>query len=338
MRTTLLTFSAAVLLLLAGCKDKEAEEQLAKARTDLALAEAQTRSQHTEIQRLDTDLRALRTELSEARRRLADAQQEADAAAAATQPDAAEMQRLRQRVSELEGETRRLDGELAAAKATGEKTADKPADNPGTKPADPEAIKLAADLLTRLKANPGNQDTVEELSKALHKADAATREKAVSELKALVTTEPQNKEARLALASVMAIRFRDLRNPMDQGKLAGDIKTELDKALEIDPAYYDAQHFMAIMKVNYPPFTDEFKTANKDLDRALELQAGLPWEDEFGEIYQAYSGWYRTQGMLDEATAKVQAGLDKAPRHDGLLAEKKNVDDAKAAKNAPKEE
>jgi hypothetical protein len=256
-----------------------------------------------------------------------------DAAAAAAQPDAAELQRLRQRVSELDGENRRLEGEIAAAN-----TPEKPVEKPAPKPADPEAIKQAEDLLGRVKANPGNGDTVEELANALHKADAPTREKAANELKAIVAADPKNKEARLALASVMATRFRDLRNPMDQGKLAGDIKTELDKALEIDPAYYDAQHFMAIMKVNYPPFTDEFKTANKDLDRALELQASLPWEDEFGDIYAAYSGWYRAQGMLDEAAAKVQAGLDKAPRHEGLLAEKKKVDEARTAKNAPKEE
>jgi hypothetical protein len=94
---------------------------------------------------------------------------------------------------------------------------------------------------------------------------------------------------------------------------------------------------MAVMKVNYPTFTDEFKTANKDLDKALELQANMAWDDSFADIYVHYSVWYRKQGKLDEAAVKVQAGLDKAPRNEALLAEKKAVDEARAAKNTPKE-
>jgi hypothetical protein len=87
--------------------------------------------------------------------------------------------------------------------------------------------------------------------------------------------------------------------------------------------------FLALMKVEYPTFSPEFKGANQDLERALKLQAKMTWEDDFADIYVGYSTWYRKQGKLDEAAARCQAGLDKAPRHEGLLAEKKKVEDAR---------
>lgn len=324
-------------LTLAACKDQETEEKLARARTDLALAEAESKSQRDLAGKLSKDLDQVRGELRAATDRLNAAQQQVDEAAAKS-ANTAELTALRDKVAKLEAETRRLEAELATRPAAS--TTDKPAEPPADKQpaaADPEAVKQAQELLGKVKANPTDYDTVEKLAEALRKADASTREKAIADLKAIVAADPRNKEARLALASVMVTRFRDLRNPMDQGALAAEIKTELDKAIDIDPGYYEAQHFLALMKTGYPPFTEEFKTANKDLDRAIELQSKMTWDDSFSEIYAAYAGWYRRQGKLEEAAAKVQAGLDKDPRNEDLLAEKKRIDDARAAKEGSKE-
>lgn len=186
-------------------------------------------------------------------------------------------------------------------------------------------------LLPQVRANPGDQNKLSELAGLLRKADKAARDKAISELRALVAEQPQSKEARLALAELLTTRFADLKNPMDQGRLASDVKKELDAALKIDPDYYDAVHFLAILKANYPTFTSEFQTAEKELLKAVELQAALTWEDRFADIYATWGMWYRVQGKLDEAGAKVQQGLDKAPRHEGLLAEKQRIEAARQA-------
>jgi len=327
---------AGCALFLAGCKDHAAEARLAQAQRELDQLQLESVKQQVELGAVDAQLERARKEARDAATQLSELQRREDSGPAESRAE--EITALEAKVRDLEAQVARLQEELVVARAAQPAPAAKqPAEQPIERPVPTEANRKAEDLLARVKANPANEDLFEEMADALEKADNATRLNAVDELKALVAAEPRNKDARMALATALATRFRDLLNPMDQGKLAADIKVELDKALEIDPEYYYAQHFMAVMKVNYPPFTDEFKTADKDLDKTLELQAKMPWEKDFAEVYAAYSKWYRAQGKLEEAAAKVQAGLDKEPRDEGLLAEKKKVDEARAAKDAPKE-
>ncbi len=172
----------------------------------------------------------------------------------------------------------------------------------------------------------GDKKAMNELSELANGSSKEFRDRVIKQARDWVKDEPENKQARLTLASLLVSRFQDLRSePMKQGALAGEIVTEIDKALTIDPDYYEARHFLAIMKANYPTFAPEFKTANIDLDKALEMQAQMPWEDIFCEIYAAYSMWFRKQGKLDEALAKVNAGLEKSSQDAGLLAEKEAV-------------
>ena len=45
-------------------------------------------------------------------------------------------------------------------------------------------------------------------------------------------------------------------------------------------------------------------------------------------MYAAYAEWYFKQDKLEEAAAKVQAGLDHAPRNQGLLDEQTKIENA----------
>lgn len=195
---------------------------------------------------------------------------------------------------------------------------------------DPAVKQRLAELLPLVKTG-ADRAALREAMDTINDSDKQTRDDFISEMQAWVKDEPQNKHARVALAYALGSRFQDLQdNPMKQGALAGQLKTEIEKAIEIDPDYYEAVHFLAIMKVNYPTFTSEFKDANTSLDRALEMQASMTWEDRFSDIYLHYAEWFFKQDMLDEAAAKVQAGLDHAPRNQGLLDEQRKIDDAQS--------
>jgi tetratricopeptide (TPR) repeat protein len=116
---------------------------------------------------------------------------------------------------------------------------------------------------------------------------------------------------------------------IEQGILAGNIMKEAKKANLIDPDFYDAVAFVGVFKANYPQGFPEFDEAYKDLDKALELQAKMTWEDRFCDIYIAYTKWYFNQKKYDEALAKAQAGLDKDARNQDLIDWKKKIEDAK---------
>ena len=210
---------------------------------------------------------------------------------------------------------------------TPEKT---PEDTPETTPPapDPKVKQRLTDLLPLVKTGT-DREALNEAVELIYGSDKQTRDDFITEIQTWVKNEPNNKYARLTLARALTTRFQDLEGKfMKQGELAGQIRTETEKALETDPDYYEAVHFLAILEVNYPAFTPEFKGADKDLDKALELQKTLTWEDHFADIYTAYAQWHRKQGQLDAAAAKVQAGLDHAPRNQGLLDEQKRIEDA----------
>lgn len=211
-----------------------------------------------------------------------------------------------------------------------EPTVENPEDTPEATPdvPDPKVKQRLSELWPLVKTGT-DREALNEALRLANGADKETRDDFITKMQTWVKDEPNNKYARLAFAQALTTRFQDLEGKfMKQGELAGQVKSETDKALETDPDYYDAVHFLAILKVNYPAFTPEFKEANGDLDKALELQKTLTWEDHFADIYTAYAQWHRKQGQLDAASTKVQAGLDHAPRNQGLLDEQKRIEDA----------
>ncbi|MEE9312313.1 MAG: hypothetical protein V3V10_07855, partial [Planctomycetota bacterium] len=185
-------------------------------------------------------------------------------------------------------------------------------------------------LIPMMNTSGATAEQHEELLDLLNKADKAVRDSAVVALKEMVKAEPENQYLRLALAETMTTQFQDLEFGPKMGQLASDIKKEADKAIEIGPDYYDARHYLALFNVNHPAFTPEFKGANVQLDEALKLQESLTWEDRFADIYSGYGVWYHKQKMYDEGLAKVQEGLDKAPRNEDLIETKAILEKAKA--------
>lgn len=332
---TWIVIAALAACTLAGCKDAHTEAELASAKTQLAARQAEVDAAQAELQKANKRLAELKAEL-------AGAPIVAERPAMETPGDSAEVLRLKAALADQEKRVKELESQLAAAKAAQPATPaqpEKPAETPKADPATvEEAVKRVDELLPLVKSDAGTAKQRDDLVNLMFKADKATRDRVIEELQKWVKDEPGNKHARLSLANALVSRFADIKREdfMGQATLAGKVTDEAQKALEIDPDYYEAVAFLALMKVQYPPFTPEFKAANKDLDRALELQARQSWVDEFADIYAGYSAWYRKQGKLDEAAAKVQAGLDKAPRNEGLLAEKKLVEDARAEAAKPK--
>lgn len=192
-----------------------------------------------------------------------------------------------------------------------------------------EAKAKLSDKLTRFYADLADRALTQEVYELLWQADGKTRKEVVDKLKAMVAENPEDKHLRLALANALLTTFADVKPGIEQGVLAGAVMREAKTAEKIDPDYYDAVAFIAVYKANYPEGFVEFNEAWKDLDKALAMQAKMPWEDRFGDIYAAYGAWYFKQKKYDEAMAKVQAGLDKDARNPQLIELKKRIEDAR---------
>jgi hypothetical protein len=202
---------------------------------------------------------------------------------------------------------------------------------PEPPPADGDALRRRLDQLLPAVQARGAGTELDELTGLALQGDKEFRDEVIERIRAWSQAEPESAKAKLALAQILTARFADLDGRfMEQGRLAAEVRREVDAALSIDPEFYDAVHFLAILKVNYPTFTNEFKTANVELDRALELQQQLPWEPRFAAIYAFYSLWYRKQDKLDEAEERVNAGLRLAPQAQSLLDEKAAVEAARS--------
>lgn len=323
MKRILLCMTCAALVV-AGCgQNRDAEVAALKSenqttRAELERQQARVETLQDQLTQLDTDLRDARAEATELRVKLSKADKP---------DDSAELQRLQTRIKELEAEIERL-------KST-------PVESPAIEPAQPEVKtepepksdpqdKQRLDELLPLVKTGTDRAALDEALGLIEKADKPTRDDFIAQMRQWTKDEPENKHARLSLALALTSRFQDLRGDMmKQGALAAEVKKETDKALAIDPDYYEAVHFLAILKANYPSFTPEFKDAPASLDKALELQANMTWEDRFADIYTAYAMWYRVQKRYDEAAAKVQAGLDHAPRNQGLIDEQQAIENAR---------
>jgi predicted Zn-dependent protease len=155
-----------------------------------------------------------------------------------------------------------------------------------------EAKTKLAEKLGRFYENVSDHAASKDVYELLWQVDAKTRKEVVDKLKALVAENPEDKNLRIALAQALTTTFRDVKTGIEQGILAGNIMKEAKKASQIDPDFYDAVAFVAVFKANYPEGFTEFAEAYKDLDKALELQSKMTWEDRFGEIYVAYGRWY----------------------------------------------
>ncbi|MHC4839909.1 MAG: hypothetical protein ACYTDT_02970 [Planctomycetota bacterium] len=262
-----------------------------------------------------------------------------------------ELNELRSKLATLENvpaaepDTSALDAEIVTLKARIkelEEAPKKPVVTDGPEPGseNPETVPVPTelseedkaridDLIPTMNTDAAGTEQRNELRELLARADKETRTKAVKTLKELVAKEPENQYARLALAELMTTQFQDVGGGIAAGRLATDIKKEIKKATEIDPEYYDAQHFLALFNVGYPTFMPDFQNANVQLDKCIELQADMTWEERFADVYAAYGQWYQKQQMYDEGLQKVQEGLDKSPRNEGLLARKTSIETAK---------
>lgn len=310
MRTLILALLLAAAFI-AGCDRTDPAQQ-----ARIAALERQSAELQDENARQAADLALLRQQLAD---------QPAPAPATTDRNE-----ELHEAIAGLEKRVKQL--ETAPKPAAQAPPENKPAPEPEAPAADRPAPNPERELEAVWPLVKGGTDAaaIDELMELATKGDKPFRDAIIQRVRDWVKEEPANARARLALAVVLTTRFRDLRTePMKQGELAAEVKGELEKALEIDPAFYDAVHFMAILKANYPSFTPEFKGAQKDLDKALEMQAQLPWDERFCEVYVAYATWYRVQKKYEEALAKVNDGLQKSSQNAGLLAEKANIEKAK---------
>lgn len=265
MKRILLCMTCAALVV-AGCgQNRDAEVAALKSenqttRAELERQQARVETLQDQLTQLDTDLRDARAEATELRVKLSKADKP---------DDSAELQRLQTRIKELEAEIERL-------KST-------PVESPAIEPAQPEVKtepepksdpqdKQRLDELLPLVKTGTDRAALDEALGLIEKADKPTRDDFIAQMRQWTKDEPENKHARLSLALALTSRFQDLRGDMmKQGALAAEVKKETDKALAIDPDYYEAVHFLAILKANYPSFTPEFKDAPTSLDKALEL-------------------------------------------------------------------
>jgi outer membrane murein-binding lipoprotein Lpp len=320
MKPTLIALACVALI--AGCA-KQDDQKLAALQAQVKTLEEsrdQTEQRNETLQEQVTDLDG----------KLRDAKAEADGLRLKLEDGRAandeEKDKLAERIVQLEAEIERLKQDPRPEVAP-EPTTEKPEPKKEPKP-DPEVVKRLDELLPMIKA--ADSTSMETAYELIANSDKQTRDDFIARIEQWVKDDPENKLAHMALATVLVARFPDIKDPMKQGALAGQIKKETERALEIDPEYYDAVHFLAILKVNYPTFTSEFKDAPTSLDKALTMQENLTWEDRFADIYAAYGKWYRMQDKYDDGLAWVQKGLDKAPRHQGLVDEQKRLEDAKA--------
>jgi outer membrane murein-binding lipoprotein Lpp len=309
-------------LVLAGCGQKDDAQKVASLESQVSTLEA-------EIERQIARNETLQTQNTDYDTRLRDATAERDSLRiqlnrleSSEKDTAGDTDALKARIAELEAEVEAL-RQAAAATPDPETT---PEPEPPVK-IDTEAVKRKMEELWPL-LQAGDRNALGDMQDLLDGANKELRDTYITQVRDWVKDEPESKQARMVLAVALATRFQDLKDPMQMGALAGEIKDQTEAALKIDPDYYEARHFLAILKANYPSFTPEFKTANEALDKALELQAKMTWEDRFADIYAAYGMWYRMQKQYDDAAAKVQAGLDLAPRNQGLLDEMKRINNA----------
>lgn len=324
------TVVSAALLTGACSKDDRGEVALlegenTRLQQELEDARSDNETLQGENTQLNDDLRDTRAKLVVLRDKAGDAPPAPDKDEGAEKDSAVEVKTLEDKIASLEEEIEEL--KARANEVETDPEADEAPDE--TDAPDPAIVKQEiADLMPLVKA--GDRKAISDLQDAIRGADKQTRDDAIQTVRDWVKDDPDNKHARLTLAGVLVTRFQDLKSPMQQGALAGEVSEEVEKALKIDPDYYEAQHFLAILKVNYPTFAPEFKSADGELDKALELQKNMTWEDRFAEIYTAYAVWYRKQGKLDDAATWAQKGLDHAPRNEGLLNEKGKIETAKA--------
>ncbi len=305
-------------LLLIACEQKTPDadgHKLAALETRLAQAERRSDEATAKAQRLEDELAKL-----------------ANAKPAAPAPDP-RVDELADAVKQLTDRVRELtpkEHQAPAAPAAGveDNTAKSPTEVEA-KPAPEEVLRRINSLLPNLKTDSGTGAQRDELLGLLFQANKETRDRVIAEMREWAKAEPENKHARLGLANALVSRFADVSDDiMKQGALAAEIMKEAGTAQELDAEFYDALHFIALMKAGYPSFAPEFTQAGKDMDRALAMQANMAWEDRFADIYTAYAKWYRVQKKYDNAMAKAQAGLDLAPRNAELLAEKAAIEKA----------
>jgi hypothetical protein len=305
-------------LLLIACEQKAPDadgHKLTAFETRLAQAERRADDAAAKAQRLEDELA-----------RLANTKPAAQAPDPRVDELAEAVKQLTIRVAE---QTAKADKAPTAPAAGAESTPDKPAMEVEAKPAPEEVLRRINSLLPNLKTDSGTGTQRDELLGLLFQADKETRDRVIAEMREWAKAEPENKHARLGLANALVSRFADVSDDiMKQGALAAEIMKEAGTAQELDAEFYDALHFIALMKAGYPSFAPEFTQAGKDMDRALAMQANMTWEDRFADIYTAYAKWYRVQKKYDNALAKAQAGLDLAPRNAELLAEKAAIERA----------
>jgi tetratricopeptide (TPR) repeat protein len=315
------------VLLLAGCGDDSRTSALEK----------QLQASDQRLSKIERDNETLHNDVAALRRDLSDANTERDRLRAQMEGlpagDSVALAELEKRIAALEAHK---DADVVPAT---EQPKPEAADAPDAPPAAAEPRPETAQLLRRIdellpiiKSSAGSGSELNELVEPAWRAERSYRDALIEKVRQWVKDDPERSRARLALATVLTTRFRDLeRDVMKQAELGSEVQKEVNKALEIDPESYDVWHFLATSNVYYPTFTTEFQEANKALDKALTMQAGMAWEERFCEIYASYGMWYRKQNKLDDALAKVNEGLEKSAQDKGLLAEKAAIEKARTA-------
>ncbi|HEY4080037.1 MAG TPA: tetratricopeptide repeat protein [Burkholderiaceae bacterium] len=130
---------------------------------------------------------------------------------------------------------------------------------------DDKPAELQRAATAKLKAQPGDtQATVALALAAINEGDAAKVDAAVESLETCVGRVPQQALCHYALGSVQIVRALK-SGVLGAVRLAGTVKSELEKAVELDPSLFEAREALAQFYLQAPSF------AGGSPEKALQL-------------------------------------------------------------------
>jgi tetratricopeptide (TPR) repeat protein len=227
---------------------------------------------------------------------------------------------LRPQVEQLKADVRALRAEIDALKterpvgiATSVSSKPEPAPPPASTPKSAAAPKQGPSLeqiwtaLRQGLSSEAAQKLFEEARKG-KSIDAL-----IGSLEAIVEENPENAPAHCLLARACIDALMAEPDFTKKGDWAQKADQEYAKAIEADPALWDAVYGRAVSLSWWPEQLGRMPDAIHGFERALELQAGSSAQPRYADTYAQLARLYTKSSLNDKATAVLAEGLRVFP-------------------------
>ncbi|TAH37433.1 MAG: hypothetical protein EYC70_10715 [Planctomycetota bacterium] len=185
------------------------------------------------------------------------------------------------------------------------------AQDPAMAPAVEPAAMTVADAMAQLMSPDLGYEEREELWKKIR--DAGLLEEVIAEMETLAAANPANAELQFALGNAYLQPIFAGEGGPQAGVWATKSDAAFDRALEINPQYWDARFSKAVSLSFWPPVLGKQGEAIQQFEMLLQQQAGSSVRPEYAQTYMFLGNLYQQIGNPQRALEVWNQGLGAFP-------------------------